>query len=437
MTARSWKIDRVRAATATAFAALVLIALPAVATARDGDLNRAFSGDGRVVTDLDGGSDDRVGAVLNRGDRTLLAGASIAPPRGVRLAIVAYGANGSLDRGFGAGGIVLSDAEGGMFARAIGSDSFGQLVVAGEGGVSDTVAVARFNGDGSPDPTFGGDGMVTLPLDLDVGGMRTDGNQRVFVAGTRRGIGASEGVVLCLTRFGALDPTFGEAGVVSLPLAGNGSATGADMLIDALDRIAVAGGAWLPAAGLSRKVGRFALARLEEDGSLDRSLRGDGTALIGMGRRGGFATALAYDNLGRLVLAGMARPDAASAAVREDGSLDPRFGRLGRVRLGLPSGYAPTDIADDRRARTVTALGAEGRPSGRAGRMLAVRLRRDGSLDRSFGRRGRVSTGFGRYVASADSVALNSTGGLFLAGTALRPGSGSGDFALASYLAEW
>src|SRR5204863_1142452 len=151
---------------------------------------------------------------------------------------------------------------------------------------------------------------------------------------------------------------FGDGGMVAIDLASGGPDGAIDLIVDPLDRPLFAGGAWLRQPGGGRNVGRFALARLQPDGSLDRSLRHGGTALIGMGRRGGFATAVMIDRRGPIVLGGMAPPDLAFVALHDDGSLARGFGHGGRVRLRVRSGYRLRDVAPDRNGRIVAALGA-------------------------------------------------------------------------------
>ena len=171
------------------------------AFAAEGGLNRAFSGDGRVLTDLDHGSSDRVGAGIFYRGRLILAGSSTTAA-GTRLAVAAYRADGSLDPTFGTGGILLDDTDGGMDAQTIAGDTFGQILIAGNHADGE-VEVARLDGDGSLDPTFGADGVVTLPLRFAVGAVRPGFNGQVVVAGTIGSGAGSEVALLRLGRHGA------------------------------------------------------------------------------------------------------------------------------------------------------------------------------------------------------------------------------------------
>ena len=99
----------------------------------------------------------------------------------------------------------------------------------------------------------------------------------------------------------------------------------------------------------------------------------------------------------------------------------------------MREGYQPTDVAADRRARTIITLGAGTPSNAREGDFLAIRLRRVGKPDPRFSRDGRVITGFGRLLASAEVGIINFTDALFLAGMVKRPGDRDSDFAAAKY----
>ena len=395
------------------------------AFAAEGGLDRAFSGDGRVLTDLDHGSSDRVGAGIFYRGRLILAGSSTTAA-GTRLAVAAYRADGSLDPTFGTGGILLDDTDGGMDAQTIAGDTFGQILIAGNHADGE-VEVARLNGDGSLDPTFGADGVVTLPLRFAVGAVRPGFNGQVVVAGTIGSGAGSEFGVLRLGRDGAPDSSFGGDGLVTIDLVPGAPEEAADLVVDPINRLVIAGGAGRSGGS------RFALARLTREGAIEPKLGGDGAELIGFGGRQAFATAAAVDIQDRIVIGGMAGGRAAFAAVRDDGRLDPGFASGGRVTLDVRGGYAPTDVADDKHGRIYAALGAADPKRASEGDMVALRLHRDGRPDRNFSRDGRVSTGFGRWLVSAQSSVLNAVDSLALVGTATLPGTGRSDFAAAAY----
>lgn len=77
------------------------------------------------------------------------------------FALARYEADGSLDPGFGTGGLVTTDFGGDDFARALVLQDDGKLVAAGGSFDGSDFALARYEADGSLDPTFGTGGLVT------------------------------------------------------------------------------------------------------------------------------------------------------------------------------------------------------------------------------------------------------------------------------------
>jgi uncharacterized delta-60 repeat protein len=133
----------------------------------DGSLDDTFSGDGRTTIDV--GDNDGTSAVAVRPDgRIVVAGGSVF--FGFRVVVIQLLPNGELDEGFGQGGIVTSLD---FVASDLVLDASGNVVLAGEGeserpeGGLDAV-IARLTPDGRLDPSFGGNGRVTIGV-LDVG----------------------------------------------------------------------------------------------------------------------------------------------------------------------------------------------------------------------------------------------------------------------------
>src|SRR6266545_965702 len=126
----------------------------------DGSLDTSFGVGGRVTTAIESASEAH--ALALQPDGKLVA----AGKGGNHFALVRYNPNGSLDTSFGSGGVVTTaiGAYGdGAFALALQPN--GKLVAAGYASPTkfpDYFAVVRYNPDGSVDRTFGADGIVGL-----------------------------------------------------------------------------------------------------------------------------------------------------------------------------------------------------------------------------------------------------------------------------------
>jgi uncharacterized delta-60 repeat protein len=169
----------------------------------DGSPDTSFDGDGKVVTPIsasDDFPDDIANALVIRGDGKIVAAGSSreASSTQTNFALVSYNANGSLDTGFDGDGKVTTSFEGdsegdtsvSSVAYGLALQSDGRLVAAGQAevcGFDCDFGLARYNTDGTPDTSFGGDG--TLVTTVSSGGIdiaRTvaiQGNGRIVAGG--------------------------------------------------------------------------------------------------------------------------------------------------------------------------------------------------------------------------------------------------------------
>ena len=192
----------------------------------DGSRDNTFSGDGIVTIDF-GGHDDRAKALVVEPDgKIVVAGYSVeldtedAPSRDFALA--RYKPDGTLDPTFSGDGKRTTDfAE--DTARDIALQPDGKIVVGGS--ASGDIAVARYDSDGSPDSSFSGDGKVTAgftgaPGDPG-GGIAIQPDGKIVAAGGTSGDFA-------LARFdpnGSPDATFGGDGVVTTDFGAGAAAS--------------------------------------------------------------------------------------------------------------------------------------------------------------------------------------------------------------------
>ncbi len=180
-----------------------------------------------------------------------------------------------------------------------------------------------------------------------------------------------------------------------------------------------------------------ALARYNNDGSLDKTFDRDGKVItdFNKGRDSGNAVVLQLD--GKIVIVGSSHSttsDFALARYNSNGSLDKTFDKDGRVITDFGPNDFGTDMAIQPDGKIV-AGGQTGQSEAMNNIAFAVvRYNSNGSLDTTFDIDGLVTTSIGGTQDQASAVALQSDGKIVLAGSALT--SAGTDFALARYDAE-
>lgn len=410
----------------TAAVVVALIVFAPSSIAAGGDLDPSFGGDGRVTH---GGTFSGTSVALQSDGKIVVAGGVLDEAGETRSAVARYESDGRLDPSFGIDGVVVTP-----FRTAAGCwDVTNAVVIQGDGkivavGLSycarSLFAMARYDTDGNIDRSFGTGGTVltsfgpraTCSAHAEAAAIQADG--KVIAAGIARcGTG---GPLLdyryAVARYdtdGNLDPTFGHGGRVRTNFT-----PGYDNLAD----VALTPGGKIVVAGTSAydfiddpdatEMG-FALARYRSDGTLDPAFGGDGKVVRHFHSRlcGGspIANAVAVQPDGKIVAAGMIGcapkvgalpgPYFIVARHRMNGSLDPTFGRHGRVTTVFHVGDradSAFDVAVQANGRIVAA-GWEGvrLPATDRSNFALIRYLTGGRLDASFGGDGTVATTFG------------------------------------------
>ncbi len=374
-------------------------------------------------------------------------------------------AAGALDLSFNGTGkqtVTFDPAFNNVAAYAVAVQPDGKLVVVGSAlrpsavanSIASDFAVTRLNSDGSLDTSFNGTGRQTVsfdpgPAESDSAvavAIRPDG--KLVVAGNLAhfgGPGRGQFGVARLNPNGGLDATFDGDGKQTVSFATSdttgGFATG--MALQADGKVVVVGTCGRTVgANVSRD---FAVARLNEDGSLDTSFDGDGRQSVAFDLGGASpdtANAVAVQADGKIVVAGSAgrgdfmdlNTDFAVARLNPDGSLDTTFDGDGKQTVPFDLGGRNADTAN------AVAIQADGKvvlggtvetpPSGIDTQFAVVRLNADGGLDTTFnstGKRVAVDQITGPF-AETKALALQADGKIIVAGNAYGPASI--DFAL-------
>jgi uncharacterized delta-60 repeat protein len=376
--------------------------------AEDGVRDTTF-GAGGVVT-LDAGrpsgelADAEASSIIVEPDRSVLVAGSAATAGHRDFALARYRADGSLDAGFGAGGRVRADPGGarGGAALAAARQRDGRILLAGYSGdgAARRPTLIRYLPDGALDPSFGDGGVLIAGSCCEADSVVAEPDGRILAGAQSRG----GYVVARYYRDGTPDRSFGVRGKVKLSGSRLGSAGGA-LVLEPGGKIVVAGGR-----------GGFTLVRLRSDGAVDRSFADGGWARTRLGAAGTARGALRLAG-GRILVYGESGGRIALAAYRPDGRLDRRFGQrgIGRgPRRALAGGPKSATVISG--GRIVVAGTANDR-------FALVGFRPDGALDRSLGRGGTMLSGIEGDAAAATAQASR----VFVAGSApgTEPGGGS------------
>lgn len=428
--------------TAVLLFVMVFLAAPTVHAAA-GDLDPSFGSGGKATTDF-GGIDSANAIILQPDGKILAAGeASMSSGSSLDFALARYHSNGGPDTSFGNSGRVTTDFSGGDSASALARQVDGKILVAGTVGVFDFAtppptfgAIARYNINGSLDVTFGASGKAITSLRrANAIALQADG--KILIAGTGISSAGTDNDFV-LARYntdGSIDTSFGINGLVTTDF---GATDYIAAIVLQSDGKIVAGGTTVIANPGARN---FALARYDNNGSLDTSFGNGGKVTTNFGAYSdddGLNT-IALQPDGKIVAAGTATGDFAIARYNNNGSLDATFGINGKVtkNISFTDKALALFIQSDGKILLAGSVGYSGGPAQLIITSAIIRYHSNGSLDATFGKAGML-TGFdgSAYGESVGAMAIQADDKLVVAGRIFTGNNTSNDFALARYLGD-
>jgi len=357
--------------------------------AQSGALDNLFSGDGKEITPVGVGADYGRKLAVQPDGKILIAGA-INNGLNNDFAVVRYNVDGTLDASFdGDGKVITPIGSSDDAAVDIALQSDGRIILAGYSynGIRNKFALVRYNGDGSLDNSFEGDGIV-------VSDFNTTLNEEAYALAL-----LADGKIL---------------------VAGITSHTKTDHI------------------GMNAD---FTLVRYNADGTLDASFDGDGMVWTDFADGYDYPYNVFVQSDGKIILAGMRGIilssgsfdyDFAVIRYNPDGSIDNAFGTNGKVTTAVGT---RSDYMKD------AALGADGKIvlvgevyNGSKFQFGIVRYNADGSLDISLDGDGILLSSISERQDIATSVEIESDGKMVVGGYSL--GNISNNFSLARYLSS-
>jgi uncharacterized delta-60 repeat protein len=384
----------------------LLAALLAPSSGQDatGTLDTSFGQKGWVLFEPPSGeardSRGRDVAIDGKG-RVLVTGDIRKGPEDTDMVLWRLTPEGALDPGFGSGGLLVHDGEvqgeSHDSGKAIRLDSEGRVLVTGSVQKADggwDMTVWRFRDDGTPDPTFGEEG-IARGGDRSGRAIAVDASGRYVVAGF---CGGGRGFDLKLWRLdasGKADGSFGDGGTVTAHDAAGGSGTDfcMDLALDSKGRILAAGWSYRARGDREQVVWRFLPSGSPDEGFGAKGVFVRGNVAGGNDRD--FIQALAVDDKDRAIAVGVSTGYAGEdhltlLRLTPEGALDTTFGQdgvvLGGRTIARRGAVLGTDVVLDDRGRILVS-GSALNPAGHSD--LAVRrFLETGEPDLEFGRLG-------------------------------------------------
>ncbi|MEN9804552.1 MAG: hypothetical protein RIS41_1399 [Actinomycetota bacterium] len=328
--------------------------------------------------------------------KIVVAGYAILSGTTRHFMIARYEADGTLDPTFGTGGVSIPTFDGAeRTINDIAIDSVGRIVVVGFHYVFPNryASIARFRSDGSLDPNFNSAGPTPGLLTLDLTGdeeifqsVALHPDDRIVAAGYTYVANDANAVLVRLTANGLPDTTFDTDGIVVQPLA-NGNDFVRSIEIDANGRYVLAGYAQQGAAS------DMSISRYTTAGALDLSFGVQGRAIIAVGSDTSSTGDVVVRPDGSILVAGMTNFPLPNKIVLvrllNDGSLDPAFGANGLSVSQLGYAHHLVGSAALTADGRIVVIGSAQQPNLSYG-LLLTRFTASGDLDTSFGDGGHV-----------------------------------------------
>ncbi len=286
---------------------------------------------------------------------------------------------------------------------------------------------SAFAQPGSFDNAFGGNGIVITDFGSSysaaASSIAMQSDGKIVVAGYREYSSTSAFAVARYNEDGTLDANFGTNGIAITPIGTTLDYAHA-VAIQTDGKIVVAGES---AAGTGYST--FAIVRYMPDGTLDNSFDGDGKVATAVIAADNVINALAIQPDGKIVVAGYSVPTGTNVALaryNSNGSLDSNFGSGGTVTASLTGNDRANSIAIQSDGKIVVG----GTSWGATHDFLLMRYLANGTRDNAFGTNGAVMTEFSSGAQDyGNALCIQDDGKIILAG---KTGS-QGEFALARY----
>lgn len=395
--------------------------------AADGDFDLTFNGTGKNRFGLGLGNEQFNGVAVQTDGKIVAVGGAMDGESFLNRTLLRFNADGSPDSSFGVNGVVVQPEREFITFYAVAIQPDGKIVAVGEASsllTSLDFVVARYNTDGTLDTTFDSDGFAITNFFASTNlpdvarAVSIQSDGKIVVGGTASNTSNESGNRFAVARFNA-------DGSLDTTFDGDGKVTTLVFTRDQIHSLAIQPDGKIVAAGFTGLTDvQFALVRYNSDGSLDTSFDGDGRIITSFGLEGDRAYSVLIQTDGKIVAAGSATIsfslDFAVARYNADGTLDTSFDSDGLITTPI---FINTDEARSILLQPDGKLVASGTAIGgdSISRFTIVRYNSNGSLDTSFDSDGKVTTAIGSGRSEIFAAAQQTDGKLIAVGLTTSP----------------
>jgi len=348
---------------------------------QDGSVDSTFGSGGKVITDFFGNRDVIYSVALQPDGKIVVGGLTTIDTYFIIVALARYNADGSLDISFGTGGKVTTGIEGQEVCTSIMIRDDGKIVVAGWGfapsGTTAQGIIIQYNSNGSLDTGFGTGGMVSFSQDSQFWGAVLQSDGKVVAGGS---VGNNFGAER-YNADGSIDISFGVNGKASTDF-NNSDDYGRAIAIQQDGKVVLVG---LTAS--SSGTSDIGIVRYNTDGSLDTTFGQNGKVVSSPSNGNDEGLSIAIQRDGKILVTGSERSTSQKAIFvsryNTNGSLDSTFGANGSIRTAFTNGYAIAQTISVQLDGKILVGGIA--PSSSLNQdFVLVRYNPDGSLDTTF-----------------------------------------------------
>lgn len=388
----------------------------------NGSIDGSFANFGKVVTQIGTSHSEAWSALIQNDEKIVVAGYSDNGSDN-DFAVVRYNPDGTPDNTFAENGAAtLPIGSGEDVARSIACQNDGKIVLAGYSfnGNDYDFALVRYKTNGFIDNTFGNNGIVTTHI-----GIKGDYATSILIQSDGKLVASGHSYNgndydFALVRYnpdGTPDKSFGINGVVTTPIGSSNDRVYSSVLQND-GKILAAGYTY------NGNNDDFALVRYNSNGDRDITFGNDGIVVTSIGNFYDRAFSITIQSDGKIIASGYAEngtdDDIVLVRYKPNGDLDNTFGNSGKITTTLETSNeraSSVTIQDD--GKIVVAGYAVNTDHED---MLIVRYESNGDLDDTFGTNGTKTVNVGNSNDRINSIAIQNDGNIVAAGYSSHQG---------------